>query len=129
MNRGRRRSLGTSFSHAWHGWRAVFRDERNIRIHSVSAVAAIILAFPLNFSATELAIIFLMSGAVIATELMNAALERYSDIVKPRVSGYVEQVKDIAAASVLVLSVTAVAVGTLLYIPKIMLLLRAFFTV
>lgn len=82
------------------------------------ACVAILLAFFLQFSAIEIAIVVMVSALVITGELFNAALERYSDIIKPRVSGYVEQVKDIMAAGVLVLAGMALFVGILLYVPK-----------
>lgn len=123
-----RRSLFSSFSHAWHGFARVFHEERNIRIHACAALCALLLAWLLHFSSLEIVLVILMSGVVIASELLNAALERYSDIVKPRVSGYVAEIKDIAAAGVLVLSVTAVLVGIVLYVPKVLALAHIFFT-
>lgn len=108
----------TSLHHAARGFFLVLRTERNIRIHAVCACVAILLAFFLQFSAIEIAIVVMVSALVITGELFNAALERYSDIIKPRVSGYVEQVKDIMAAGVLVLAGMALFVGILLYVPK-----------
>lgn len=114
-----RRPLTTSLHHAARGFRLVFREERNIRIHAVCACVALLLALFLRFSALEIALVIVVSSLVITGELFNAALERYSDIIKPRVSGYVEHVKDIMAAGVLVLAGTAFCVGALLYVPKI----------
>lgn len=119
MKRERRRPLLDSFVAAGRGCALVLRNERNIRIHCILACAAVILGLFLEFTPGEISLVLLVSAAIIASELFNAALERLSDIVKPRVSGYVEQTKDIAAAAVLVLSLTSVVVGILLYVPKI----------
>lgn len=124
----KKRPLYESFRHAEHGFVSVFREERNIRIHACAALLALALALALRFSVLELALVILASGAVIASELFNAALERYSDIVKPRVSGYVEHIKDIAAAGVLVLSATAALVGIVLYVPKFISIAKSLFT-
>lgn len=114
-----RRPLVASLNHAWRGFLLVFRTERNIRTHAVCACVALILALLLRFNAIEIALVVIVSALVITGELFNAALERYSDIIKPRVSGYVENVKDIMAAGVLVLAGMALCVGLLLYTPKI----------
>lgn len=114
-----RRSIVHSFIHAFHGFKTAYREEKNLKTHTLAGCAAFVLAVLLSFSALELAIVVVVISLVIASELLNSALERFSDIVKPRVSGYVENVKDIMAACVLVLSVNAVFVGALLYIPKI----------
>lgn len=114
-----KRPLVTSLRHAARGFILVFRTERNIRIHALCACVAIILALFLGFNPMEIALVIIVSALVITGELFNASLERYSDIVKPRVSGYVEHIKDIMAAGVLVLAGMALCVGLLLYVPKI----------
>ena len=114
-----KRSLSQSIANAIHGLSGLLREERNIRIHIFATGTALASGVYLGFSAIELSIVCLTCSVVIAGELFNAALERYSDIVKPRVSQYVEQVKDISAASVLVLACMALLVGLLLYTPKI----------
>lgn len=114
-----RRSLVHSFTHAFKGFATAFREEKNLKTHTLFGCIAVLFALLLSFSALELALVIVVVSLVIASELLNSALERFSDIVKPRVSGYVENVKDIMAACVLTLSITAVLVGLLLYIPKI----------
>ncbi len=114
-----KRSVFHSFIHAFQGFRTAYREEKNLKTHTLIGCGALLLALLLSFSTLELAIVCVVVSLVIASELLNSALERFSDIVKPRVSGYVENVKDIMAACVLVLSVNAALVGALLYIPKI----------
>ncbi len=114
-----RRSIFHSFTHAFRGFAVAFREEKNLKTHMIAGCVAILCAVLLSFSALELALIIVVISLVLASELLNSALERFSDIVKPRVSGYVERVKDIMAACVLVLALNAAVVGFLLYIPKI----------
>ena len=117
-----KRSLFHSFIHAFQGFKTAYREEKNLKTHILAGCGALLLAILLSFSALELAIVIVVISLVIASELLNSALERFSDIVKPRVSGYVENVKHIMAACVLVLSLNAVLVGALLTIPKIVAL-------
>lgn len=114
-----RRSLFHSFTHAFRGFATAFREEKNLKTHTLFGCFAVLCALLLSFSALEFALVIVVVSLVIASELLNSALERFSDIVKPRVSGYVENVKDIMAACVLVLSINAVLVGLLLYVPRI----------
>lgn len=114
-----KRTLLQSVTNALHGLSRLLREERNVRIHIIATCVALFGAIYLGFTPVELALVCLTCSIVIAGELFNAALERYSDIVKPRVSQYVEQVKDISAASVFVLACMALLVGALLYVPKI----------
>jgi undecaprenol kinase len=57
------------------------------------------------------ALVLLASGAVIATELLNTAIELLADHLHPETHANIRIVKDCAAGAVLVASITAVAVG------------------
>lgn len=55
-------------------------------------------------------------GMVIATELMNTAIEKLADLVQSEHDPKIGRVKDISAAAVLVVSITAAAAGVMLYL-------------
>jgi diacylglycerol kinase (ATP) len=57
------------------------------------------------------ALVLLASGAVIATELLNTAIESLADHLHPETHANIRIVKDCAAGAVLVASITAVAVA------------------
>ena len=59
-------------------------------------------------------LVLLASGAVIAAELFNTAIELLADHLHPETHASIRIVKDCAAAAVLVAAITAVAVGTCL---------------
>jgi diacylglycerol kinase len=50
-------------------------------------------------------------------ELLNTALEYFTDLLKPRLNHYVKLVKETMAAAVLVTALTAVVVGLMIFIP------------
>jgi len=60
------------------------------------------------------ALVLLASGAVLAAELMNTALEKLADLLHPEQHAQVRILKDCAAAAVLVLSLAALAVAAAL---------------
>lgn len=57
------------------------------------------------------ALVLLASGAVIAAELFNTAIELLADHLHPETHANIRIVKDCAAGAVLVAAITAVAVG------------------
>ena len=59
-------------------------------------------------------LVLLASGAVIAAELFNTAIELLADHLHPETHASIRIVKDCAAGAVLVASLTAVAVGAAL---------------
>lgn len=78
-------------------------------------VVALMLWLPLSMS--ENIILILVITAVLSIELVNTALERVMDILKPRVHPYARVVKDIMAGAVLVVSLGALLIGGIIFIP------------
>ncbi|MBI4239778.1 diacylglycerol kinase [Candidatus Uhrbacteria bacterium] len=113
------RLLFKSIHHAFHGLERIFREEQNFRIQLMSAVCAIAMARILHFSYSEYTILTLTITAVLATEVLNTVLERVLDGMKPRLSEYVGDLKDMLAAGVLIVSYASLCVAAFLYIPKI----------
>jgi undecaprenol kinase len=60
------------------------------------------------------ALVLGVSGAVLAAELLNTAIERLADLLQPQQDVQVRALKDCAAAAVLVMSLTAVCVAAAL---------------
>ena len=108
-----------SFTHALRGLVDLFKYEHNSRIHLVSAIITIIAGFLLKITSAEWLIIILIIGLVFITELINTAIERLADKVQPEFDPIIKKVKDYAAAAVLVASITALVVGSIIFIPKI----------
>jgi diacylglycerol kinase len=113
------KTFARSLRHALAGIRYAFREERNFQIEIVLAIAALGLAFFLPLSSVEQAVIFLLVGFILSLELINTAFERLLDLLKPRVHPYVKVVKDVVAGSVLLGSLSALAVGMYIFWPYI----------
>jgi diacylglycerol kinase (ATP) len=102
---------------AINGIRLAFFRERSFRYHVVSC-AGVLLALLLTRPAVIWwAIGVLTIGLVVTAELINAAMETLADHVHPEHHNEIKAVKDIAAAAVLISSITAflVAVAFLFY--------------
>ncbi|MFH1430007.1 MAG: diacylglycerol kinase, partial [Candidatus Uhrbacteria bacterium] len=68
----------------------------------------------------EWAVLVIVSGSVLVLECCNSAMERLIDLLKPRLHGYVKEVKDVMAGAVLIASLVAVAVGVVIFAPYIL---------
>lgn len=110
--------LTKSFKFAFAGIKEAFRTEKNMRIHFCLAALAIILAFILNFSSSEWAILIITIGFVLAMEFINTSLEEIVNIVSPEVQEKAKIAKDVAASAVLISTLVAILVGVFLFVPK-----------
>lgn len=115
-------SLLISFKYAWAGVSYAFLTQRNFRIHVFVGTFAIGLGVFLHLSAVEMSIVGLTTGAVLAMELLNTALESVVDLtVKQSYHELAKIAKDCAAAAVLISSLAAVSVAGSLLLPKLWL--------
>jgi diacylglycerol kinase (ATP) len=104
-----------SFRYAWHGLYLVVRYENNTRVHLLASVAAVTAGVVLGLNALEWALILMQIGLVWAAETFNTALEKLVDLVSPEYHPLAGKVKDIAAGAVLIVSLTSVAVGGIVF--------------
>lgn len=106
-----------SFVDALSGLKYAFKNEQNFRVQTIVAllILAVTLIFPLR--QWEIILIIIMILVVLVTELLNTALERFTDLLKPRLYHYVKAVKDIMAGAVLLTSLGAVVIGMLIFFP------------
>ena len=120
MTKYKKGSFTNTFRNARKGMRLSIKSERNIRIHLFIAALVDVTAFCLNFSINKFCILFLTIAAVISAEMFNSAIEFSLDaIFHNRYSRMVGMAKDIAAGAVMVVSISAIMVGVLLFAPPI----------
>lgn len=103
-----------SFARA--GLRTALRSERSIRIQSLAAVVVIAVLVIMRPGPIWWAIVAVTIAAVLAAELFNTAIEALADHLHPDQHPSIRDVKDCAAAAVLVTSLGAVAVAVALLI-------------
>ena len=81
---------------------------------------SIALAAFLNISPTEWIIILVCIGSVLALEMFNSALEKLCDLVQPAPDPRIKAIKDMAAGTVLWVSVISAVITTIIFLPKIL---------
>ena len=95
------------------GFRTAVVTEASFRTQLLLAALAAAALAVLRPPALWVALCILASGAVLAAELINTALERLADRLHPEQHASIRAAKDCAAAAVLVASVTALVIGAL----------------
>ena len=114
------RDVISSLEFALTGIFTAFKEEKNMRSHVLSAVAAIIAGLIFRISATEWLFLLLSIFLVIAFELMNSAVENEVDLASDyHFSMRAKNAKDMAAGAVLVVSGFAVITGLIIFLPKL----------
>lgn len=113
-----------SLKYAFHGLRSLYRLEHNFRIHLLATVLAISLGFILGLSRGEWLVLVLLIALVLVAEALNSALEHLADVVHPEKSEQIKKVKDYGAAAVLIAAIAALSGGIILFLPKIIEVLR-----
>lgn len=108
-----------SFTYAFRGLVKIFREEQNLQIQSAVGLAVVVLGLIVKLNVIEWSIIILVIGSVILMEIANSALERVTDILKPRIHDYVKEIKDIMAAAVMVSSLASIVIGLLIFWPHL----------
>ena len=111
--------LRHSFQYAFSGIADMLREEPNARIHCIVTVLVIAAGFLFRISATEWLAVAFAIGLVISAEAFNTAIERLADVVQPEQDERIRDVKDLAAAAVLLCALAAAAVGLIIFLPKI----------
>ncbi len=113
-----RKRLG-SFRYAWNGLRILLKEEHNARIHLVAACLVVAAGFYFDVSRNEwLALVFAI-GFVFSLELLNSAIENIADFISPEKHEQIKRIKDLAAGAVLFAAITAVMIGLLIFVPKL----------
>jgi diacylglycerol kinase len=108
-----------SFVYAFEGWGHVLRTQPNAWIHAIISVMVFALAFWLDLSRFEWAILLLTTMGVWMAEFFNTALEVVVDMVMPDYHPLAKTAKDVAAATVLVGAIGAVLIGLLIIGPPL----------
>lgn len=118
--------LFKSFGYALKGLFKTFREEQNLRLQTAASLIAVALAAYFRLNRAEWTALILVIGLVLVAEIVNSAVERITDVLKPRINSYVKEIKDIMAAAVLLASLTAIAAGVFIFWPHVFTLLNNF---
>ncbi|OPX28648.1 MAG: hypothetical protein B1H08_05525 [Candidatus Omnitrophica bacterium 4484_171] len=118
------KNMKESFLGALRGLEAVIKKERNAKVIFLIGIIVIIAGVYFNLSADEFAILIIVTSGVFVCEVFNTLVENILDIINPRYDNKIKILKDISSSAVLLSSIGAVAIGILIFLPKIFNLLH-----
>lgn len=109
-----------SIKYANKGIRAALKSQRNFRFQICVAFLVILSALILKFNLVELCIIVLASAFVLVAELFNSVIEFALDaLYHNKKNTLVGLAKDMSAGAVLIATISAIIIGTILFSNKI----------
>ncbi|MDR0308888.1 MAG: diacylglycerol kinase family protein [Coriobacteriales bacterium] len=109
-------NLAQAFRYAFQGIAYAFRTQRNMRIHLLTTVVVLIVAFLLHLQALEWVALLFAIALVIGSELVNTAIEATVDLASPERQPLAKIAKDSAAAAVLIFALFAAVIGLIVFI-------------
>lgn len=108
-----------SFGYAWAGIKTALKNEPNFRVHSVVTIIVILAGVALKLTNLEWLFVTIAISLVITLELINTCIEAIVNMVSPGINDNAKIAKDTSAAAVLIGALTAVVIGILVFIPKL----------
>ena len=113
------RQRAASFGYAFRGVAAALRTEVHLRFHAAATVAVLGLGWYFGLARWEWALVALAVGLVWSLELVNTAVEAVVNLVSPEYHPLAGRAKDVAAGAVLVGALAALAIGLLIFGPRV----------
>lgn len=114
------RTLVKSFNSAYAGLMYTLATQRNMRLHLLLAVVALCLGIYLNLTILRMALLILVIGFVFVTEILNTVAEIAVGFLNDDRDELKQTIKNIAAAAVLIASITASLIGYLILIKPLL---------
>src|SRR5262249_59632474 len=102
-------------NYAFEGIIHVLRTQRNLRLHFVAAILVFAAALAVGVSRLQLIALILAIAFVLVAEMLNTAIEGVIDVTETSFDPNAKLAKDVAAGAVLIASITAVAIGFLVF--------------
>ena len=108
------KDLGGPFRVAFNGIVHTFRTQRHMRVHLYVTLVVVLGALMLNMRIREILVLLFMVTFVLVAEMFNSAIEAVVDLVSPTYHPLAKFAKDISAGAVLVTTIMAIVVGTMI---------------
>lgn len=108
-----------SVTFAYKGAFKLITTEHSIMVQFSIGIIMTIAGFYFNITATEWLFQTFAIGLIMSIEGLNTAVEKIADFIHPNYHERIGFIKDIAAGSVFFAAVTAIIIGLIIYVPKL----------
>jgi diacylglycerol kinase (ATP) len=109
---------------AANGIAIMLRSQPNAWIHAFATFAVCTTGLLVGLSASEWCWIVLAIVAVWTTEALNTAFEFLTDVASPNFHPMAGKAKDVAAGAVLISAMGSIAIGVIIFAPRLVAWLR-----
>lgn len=106
-----------SFAYASKGLWLVVMTQRNMRVHLLILTLVTTAGYWFGITKIEWLIVILFYAMVLMAESFNTAIEKLTDLKSPEFNQKAGEVKDIAAAAVLITAMMAFIAGLIIFVP------------
>jgi diacylglycerol kinase len=107
-----------SFSYALQGLRLAWAGT-NFRVQTGAAMVVIAAGIFFEIQPYEWLVIVLITGLVLSAEVLNSSIEHIVNFISPDIHPLAGKIKDLAAGAVLVLAITSIVIGLIIFVPYI----------
>ena len=115
----RRRSWARKFRDAFRGLGVGVRGQSSFRVHFFFAAAVIVCAAVMRMPRVEWCVLLVCIALVLAAETFNSALELLAKAITDEHDRRLADALDIGSAAVLVASIGAAIVGSILFLHRL----------
>lgn len=123
MNMGskgkKKRTFFDSVKNCLEGISYTLTHENNFKREMIIGIFVVIASVILKISILEWVIVILLINFVLVCELINTALEKAVDLYTKEFNETAKIVKDVAGASVFVMSIFSAVIGMIIFLPKV----------
>ena len=109
-----------SFKYAFSGIKSSLLEEPNLKFHFFVALLIILAGWFFQINKLEWLAIITIIGLVLTAELTNTSIEAVIDSFTNQEHPGAKLAKDISAGAVLIVSITAVTIGIIIFLPYIL---------
>ena len=109
-----------SMKYAVQGAVKLVTTEHSVMAQFSIGILMVVAGFYFEISSTEWLFQTLAIGLVLSIEGLNTAVEKIADFIHPEFNERIGFIKDIAAGAVFFAALTAIAIGLIIYVPKIL---------
>jgi diacylglycerol kinase (ATP) len=108
-----------SIKYAFLGAIKLITTEHSVMVQFTIAILLVVMGFVYKISMTEWMFQTFAIGLVMSIEGLNTAVEKIADFIHPSFHKKIGFIKDIAAGAVFFAAITAIAIGFMIYLPKL----------
>lgn len=123
MKQKKKRTFLDSLKDCLNGLSFIMLSEHNFKREIVLAVIALLAAYFLKVSKIEFILVLIVIALVIVSEIFNTAIEKAVDLYTKEYNEIARIAKDVSAFAVLTMCIFSLAVGIIIFVPKIIALI------